>query len=200
MQFSTTVQRLARGLALAGIVASSSAFAQAPAAQAAPGRGTANRYTATAANVGRVSGETITVDLIRWSTDEERDAAAKALASDDGLLATLQGAPNLGYIWRSGSGFGSFVRYAHRFSAADGQHVVLVTDSDLTSWKQMTPGTEPSFTLIEVVMPASGTGSGKMSLSNKVTSDADNATLRLEDYASAQVSLRSVEHHPGSAN
>jgi len=200
MQFSTTVQRLARGFALAGIVASASAFAQAPATPAASGKGTADRYTATAANVGRVSGETITVDLIRWSTDEERDAAAKALASDDGLLETLKGAPNLGYIWRSGSGFGSFVRYAHRFSAADGQHVVLVTDSDLNSWKQITPGTEPSFTLIEVVMPASGTGTGKMSLSGKVTSDAANKTLRLEDYASAQVSLRSVEHHPGSAN
>lgn len=200
MQFSTTVKCLARGLALAGIVATSSVFAQTPETPAAAGKGTADRYTATAANVGRVSGETITVDLIRWSTDVERDAAAKALASDDGLLETLKGAPNLGYIWRSGSGFGSFVRYAHRFSAADGQHVVLITDSDLNSWKQITPGTEPSFTLIEMIMPASGTGSGKMSLSSKVTRDAANKTLRLEDYASAQVSLRSVVHHPGSAN
>jgi hypothetical protein len=47
MQFSTSVQCLARGLALVGIVASSSAFAQAPATPAEPGMGTADRYTAT---------------------------------------------------------------------------------------------------------------------------------------------------------
>ena len=45
----------------------------AAAAPAAPGAGVSDRYVATAANLAGVAGETITVDLIRWSTDAERD-------------------------------------------------------------------------------------------------------------------------------
>src|SRR5688500_13642592 len=77
---------------------------QAKPAATAPGKGTADRYTATATNLGGVTGETITVDLIRWSTDAEREKVVATL-KDKGekeLLAVLQQAPNIGYIWRSG--------------------------------------------------------------------------------------------------
>jgi hypothetical protein len=175
-------------------------------AVSAPGKGTADRYTATATNLGGVTGETITVDLIRWSTDAERDKVVATL-KDKGekeLLTVLQQAPNIGYIWRSGSGFGSFVRYAFRWKAADGEHVVLATDSDLNTWKQVgapiTPGApqpEPQFTVIELVRPGAAAAAGKMSLGAKVVSDADAKTIRLENYTAAPVTLKGVRHQQG---
>jgi hypothetical protein len=119
---------------------------------------------------------------------------------DARLLEALRESPTLGYIWRSGSSFGVFVRYAHKYTAADGEHVVLITDSDLRLWKGVITGpTEPAFTLIEMVAVPSGSGTGKMSLGNTVVQDAENQTLRLDDYAAAQVTLRMVKQQPVAA-
>ena len=178
---------------------------------APPGKGTADRYTATAANLGRVTGETITVDLIRWSTDAERDKVVATFKEkgDKELLPVLQGSPNIGYIWRSGSGFGSFVRYAYRWKGSDGEHVVLATDSDLNDWQKMATakpaaGAAPAavypFTVIEIVLPAAGPSAGKMSLAAKVISDTVNKTIRLDNYTAAPVTLRGVRHQKGAAS
>jgi hypothetical protein len=173
-----------------------------PAAMAPPGKGTADRYTATAANLKGVAGETITIDLIRWSSDAERDklvATFTKSAKDAG--PALAAAPNIGYIWRSGSAFGSFVRYAYKFKGSDGEHVVLATDSDLTAWQGATKPAEGAypFTVIEIVTPASGVASGKTSLGGKITTDTDNKTIRLDNYAGSQVALRGVRHMKGAA-
>lgn len=178
---------------------------------APPGKGTADRYTATAANLGRVTGETIAIDLIRWSTDAERDKVVATFKEkgDKELLLALQASPNIGYIWRSGSGFGSFVRYAYRWKGSDGEHVVLATDSDLNDWQRMATakpaaGAAPAavypFTVIEMVLPAAGPGAGKMSLAANVISDTVNKTIRLDNYTAAPVALRGVRHQKGAAS
>jgi hypothetical protein len=173
-----------------------------PAATAPASAG--ERFTAKAVNLGAITGETITVDLIRWSTDAERDAIV-ATMKDKGAqetFAALQKSPNLGYIWRSGSGLGAFVRYAYKFKAADGEHVVVATDSDLNSWKQGPgkPAAEAAaslpFTLIEMVITPSGASAGKMSLAGKVVSDAEHKTLRLDGYAAAPAVLQGVKRAP----
>ena len=205
MHVSPSQFRRVKGLALAGVLAvSSTAFAQtaapkpaAPAAApaaAAPSKGAAERFTGMAANLPTVAGETITIDLIRWSTDAERDKVVGA-KDDKERLATLQASPNLGYIWRSGSGFGSFIRYAVKFKDAGGEHTVLVTDADLSAWKGAAAAT-PTFTLLELA-PAAGLTVGKLSVGGKVTVDAANKTLKLDGFAAAPVAIRAVKHQKG---
>lgn len=206
MQFSPNSQRRMKGLALVGVLAASTAFAQTAAKPATPtpaadtaaatGKGTSDRFTGTAAGLPNVAGETITVDLIRWSTDDERGKVVGA-KDDKDRLSVLQGGPNLGYIWRSGSGFGSFIRLATKFKAADGEHIVLVTDADLSSWKGAASAT-PTFTVLELA-PAAGVLVGKLSVGGKVAVDAANKTLKLDGFAAAPVAVRAVKHQKGGA-
>ena len=182
------------------------AKAAAPApAVAAPGKGTADRYVGTVApSLAGIAGETVTVDLIRWSADADRDKLVTTLKDkgDKDFAAALAAAPSLGYIWRSGSGFGSFVRYATKWKAADGEHVVLITDSDLANW-----GTKPGaaaaparypYAVIELTLAAAAPA-GKTSHAGKVVADADAKTVRLEDFKTAPVALRGVKHIKGGA-
>ena len=182
------------------------AKAAAPApAVAAPGKGTADRYVGTVApSLAGIAGETVTVDLIRWSADADRDKLVTTLKDkgDKDFAAALAAAPSLGYIWRSGSGFGSFVRYATKWKAADGEHVVLITDSDLANW-----GTKPGaaaaparypYAVIELTLAAAAPA-GKTSHAGKVVTDADAKTVRLEDFKTAPVALRGVKHIKGGA-
>lgn len=170
-------------------------------APAAPAQGTVARYTATAApGLKGVAGETVTIDIMRWSTDAEKDkiVATYAKDGDKGAGPALAAAPNIGYVWRSGSAFGSFVRYAYRFKAADGEHIVLATDSDLSSWQGS--GAKPGgpITLIEIVMPGAGVATGKTSLGGKIVADAEQKSLRIDAYAGAPVALRGVRLTKGS--
>ena len=174
-------------------------------AVAAPGKGTADRYVGTAApSLAGIAGETVTVDLIRWSADADRNTLV-ALLKDKGdkdFAAALAAAPSLGYIWRSGSGFGSFVRYATKFKAADGEHVVLITDSDLVNWGTK-PGTAATpakypYAVIELTLAAAAPA-GKTSPAGKVVADADAKSVRLEDFKTAPVAIRGVKHIKGGA-
>ncbi len=174
-------------------------------AVAPPGKGTADRYVGTVApSLAGIAGETVTVDLIRWSADADRDKLVATLKDkgDKDFAAALAAAPSLGYIWRSGSGFGSFVRYATKFKAADGEHVVLITDSDLVNWATK-PGTAAAaakypYAVIELTLAAAAPA-GKTSHAGKVVADADAKTVRLEDFKTAPVAIRGVKHIKGGA-
>jgi hypothetical protein len=174
-------------------------------ALAAPGKGTADRYVGTVApSLAGIAGETVTVDLIRWSADADRDTLVATLKGkgDKDFAAALAAAPSLGYIWRSGSGFGAFVRYAAKWKAADGEHVVLITDSDLVHWGAK-PGTAAApaqypYAVIELTL-ATAAPAGKTSHAGKVVADTDAKTVRLEDFKTAPVALRGVKHIKGGA-
>ena len=174
-------------------------------AVAAPGKGTVDRYVGTIApSLAGIAGETVTVDLMRWSADADRDTLVATLKDkgDKDFAAALAAAPSLGYIWRSGSGFGSFVRYATKWKAADSEHVVLITDSDLVNWGT-NPGTAPAaarypYAVIEFALTATAPA-GKTSHAGKVVADADAKTVRLEDFKTAPVAIRGVKHIKGGA-
>lgn len=184
--------------------------AAAPAAAAkplvldAPGKGTADRFGGMAAGLPGINGETVTIDLVRWSTDAERDKLVATLKEkgDKEFATALGQAPNLGYVWRSGSGFGAFIRYAAKFKAADGEHVVIVTDSDLALW-QSKPGSAAApvkypYAVIELSMAAAGPV-GKTSHAGKVVADGDAKSVRLEDFKTAPVAIKGVKHVKGGA-
>ncbi|MGE0392474.1 MAG: hypothetical protein AB7I25_07575 [Vicinamibacterales bacterium] len=193
----------AAGTAKPAATAKPKPAAAAPALNA-PGKGTADRYVGTVGtSLAGVSGETITVDLIRWSTDAERDGLVAALAKGDKeFAAALAQSPSLGYIWRSGSGFGSFVRLAAKWKAADGEHVVLVTESDLATWASK-PGSAAAppkypYAVIELAMTPAAPA-GKTSHAGKVIADPAAKTVRLEDFKTAPIALRGVKHIKGGA-
>ena len=188
--------------------ATPAATAAAPAAKAvaleAPGKGTADRFGGVAANLPGIDGETVIIDLIRWSTDAERDKLVATLKDkgDKEFASALGQAPSLGYMWRSGSGFGAFVRYATKFKAADGEHVVIVTDSDLATWVNK-PGATAApakypYAVVELSVAAAAPA-GKTSLAGKVIADGDVKSVRLEDFKTAPVALKGVKHIKGGA-
>ena len=89
------------------------AAAQTTGAAAAAPTGIVAEFKGTAANLERVAGETLTIDIRRWSTDDERGKLFTAYAQGAPQAAeSMQKAESVGYIWRSGSGLGQSVRYA----------------------------------------------------------------------------------------
>ncbi|MBM3771468.1 MAG: hypothetical protein FJW27_09350 [Acidimicrobiia bacterium] len=188
---------VAFGLALTPALAQTAKPAPSPtAAPASAATGVVASFKGTAANLERVAGETITIDIRRWSTEEERSKLVAAYSQGAQQAAEgMQKAESVGYIWRSGSGLGQSVRYAIDTKLPDGrQRVVLVTTENILEWNRR-PGaasTEPAppLTAVELRLPAAGPGEGK--LSAKVTADSAGKLLTIDGYEAAPVVFRGV--------
>jgi hypothetical protein len=165
------------------------------------------RFSATTAGIDIGTGEagksdTLKVDLLRWSTDMERDQLVSALAkSEKDFLDALAKQPSAGYLWTGGS-VGVTVRYAYRLPLEGGDRVILAADRRLNSggpgvWKATSgPGEHDyPFTLIELRI-AKGVGEGRMSLAGAVGVDGEAKTVALDSYASAPVLLKNVKREP----
>ena len=160
-------------------------------------KGPVERYTATTANVNG-AGEPITIELLRYSTDADRDKLASVLAwyGEKEVAAAM---PTVGYLWTSASA-GYSIRYAYRVTGTDGgQRIILLTDRKLgawnpDAWKPTTPGSpdENSFSVIELRLNKAGQGEGKTSLTTKVTFEAATKSIALENYAAQPVIFKSV--------
>src|SRR5688572_16811649 len=96
-------------------------------------KGPIERYTATTANVAS-SGEPVTIELLKLSTDADRDRLLSVLAwYGDKEVATAM--PTVGYLWTGTSAAGYSIRYAYKVAAADGsQRIILLTDRKLGAW------------------------------------------------------------------
>lgn len=160
-------------------------------------KGPIERFAATGINISN-AGEPVNIDLIRWSTDAERERLISVLAwyGEREMPGSL---PTIGYVWTSESA-GYSVRYAHRVAAPDGsQRVILMTDRPIggspQSWKPVgaTVATQDyPFTVIELRLNKAGQGEGKTSITHKITVDATAKTIALENYAAAPVLLSKV--------
>lgn len=188
---------LALGLGLAPAIAQTTKPTPSPAAAPAPATtGIVAHFRGTAVNLERVAGETITIDIRRWSTDDERAKLFAAYSQGAQQAAEgMQKAESVGYIWRSGSGLGQSVRYAFDTKLPDGrQRVVLVTTDNILEWNRRpgTASTEPAppLTVLELRLPAAGPGEGK--LSAKVRADSAGQLLTVEGYETAPLALRGV--------
>ena len=80
-------------------------------------KGPIERYTATTTNVNG-AGEPVTIELLKWSTDADRDKLASVLAWY-GEKEVPSAMPTVGYLWTSASA-GYSIRYAYRIPVADG--------------------------------------------------------------------------------
>jgi hypothetical protein len=162
---------------------------------------TVPHYTATTVNTSS-PGDIVRFDLLRWSTDAERDQLFEAVSSanDSALAGLLQRAPTIGYIWTTESA-GYPLRYAYRVALADGgERIILAIDRPLGSfepqrWKLSASAkpTDYSYTIIELHLSKAGLGEGKSSLTANVIADKDAKTIALENYPAVQVMFQGVK-------
>jgi hypothetical protein len=164
-------------------------------------------YNGTTVNMTPGAGVALSIQILRWSPDADRDKVIAAVTGktdkDADLAKTLQDTPTVGYIWTGGS-LGYSLKYAHRQTLPDGsEQVVVVTDRPLGSWERTGPwkasagtATERPFTVIEMHLNKGGDGQGKMSLSAPFAVDDKTKALGLVNYGSATVLLKDVKHKP----
>ena len=161
-------------------------------------KGPIERYTATSANVGG-AGEPITIEVLKWSTEADRDRLTSVLAwyGQDEVAGAL---PTVGYLWTSASA-GYSLRYAYRIPSNDGsQRIILMTDRKLGAWSpeawkptgNATTADSNPFSIIELRVNRAGQGEGKASLTTKVTFEAASKSIALENYGAQPVILRGV--------
>jgi len=159
------------------------------------------RYTATTANTSS-PGDPVRFDLLRWSTDAERNQlfAAVGATGESTLAGLLQRAPTIGYIWTTESA-GYPLRYAYRAAMPDGgERIIMAIDRQLGSYEpqrwKLTGGAklmDYPFTIIELHFSKAGLGEGKASLATKVDADKDAKTIALENYGGAPVLFMGVK-------
>lgn len=167
--------------------------------------GPAATYTAMAVNMNRPSGRaTSSVQIVvnHWSTDETRDRLLDVLMKQgpDKLLDALRKTPRVGYI-RTPDSIGYDLHYARRTALGDGaERVVLATDRPIGFWEaaNATRSLEYPFTVIELHLKPNGQGEGKMSIATKITADAKDKLIVLEDYGQQPVLLQSVRRENSS--
>jgi hypothetical protein len=156
-------------------------------------------FTGTSVNVTG-AGDALQIDLLRWSSDAEREQfIAAAEKGDKELQSMLEKGQTLGYVWTSESA-GYSVRYAYRTKMPDGtERMVIATDRALGSWNPQiwkpvgaVKGNEYPFTVLELRITPKG-GEGKASLLAKVIVDKAAKTLALDGYATAPVVLKNVK-------
>jgi hypothetical protein len=157
-------------------------------------------FRGTLVNVAGEAGRAVSADIIRWSTDAERDKITAAAAKGDtALLDVLKGMPTQGYVW-TGESVGYQIRYAWKGTLPNGsERIILATDRllgsfGLTPWKPAPPATETSyaFTVLEIRIPKGGTGEAKTSLAAKISPDTAAKTVALDNYMAAPVIVKNV--------
>lgn len=199
---------ISAGLAGLVIVASSeTALAQTP-SKAEPPKQT-ETFTGTTVNLAPGAGENISIHVLRWSTDADRQRLAAVIKDkgDAGLQAVFEESPSLGILWTSES-LGYSLRFAHRVALPDGgERIIVVTGRRLGFWSQgnlwkavgQPAAPDYPFTAVELRLNRRGQGEGKMSLAAKVTFEPDAKTLALENYASGPILIKDVKRTRSSA-
>ena len=191
---------LRRGPALALLVAGTLAASMFQIAEA-QSKGAIESFAGTTVNVTGAP-DPLKIDLLRWSTDAEREQVFTALSSkgETEFISVLAKQPTLGYLWTSESA-GYSVRYAYKMSLPDGgERVVIATDKKLGSWNPQiwkptgsAAGNPYEFTVLELHLNRRGIGEGKSSLFAKITADNTGKTIALENYTAATLVLKDVK-------
>lgn len=160
------------------------------------------KFSAATTNLGRDSGIPIQIDLLRFTTDADRQELVAAVAGKgiEALQPQLAGKPSLGFLWTNSS-VGYLIRYAARSPLpGGGERIVIATDRVLGSyglqpWQPAPPAEATTYplTVLELQFDGKGTGQGTFSLATRITVDAEARTLGLEPSPAAQRLLKNVK-------
>jgi hypothetical protein len=155
-------------------------------ALAAP-RALAATFTATTANMTPAD-VVLRVQILEWQDAGARVEAVASIAGGAEATTPLAKLPTVGYVWPSGRPVGYSVKYAHRELSPDGrERITLVTDKrlgsyDFRGWSAAPPAApnDLPYSIVELELDSSGTGSGRLSLAGNVLLDEQAGTVALE--------------------
>ena len=154
-------------------------------------------FTAFAASMGSGRAGVITININRWSTDQEREMLLTTLQEfgREKLIDTLMRIPPVGYM-RTANSMGYDLYYARNNVAPDGgRHVVIATNRNVgmreaaTSQRSM----QYQLTMIEIHLDKDGKGEGKMVPAGKVSWDVENKKIEIENYQAQPVDFLNVK-------
>lgn len=159
------------------------------------------RYRAFAVNMnggGRTNAGVVDIGISRWSTEAERDALITTLQEkgSTALLDALIKQPECGFI-KMPNTLGWTLFYARKTDMPDGgQRLVIATNRRLGFGEvsRQTRSVDYDFTLIEIHFPkGGGKGEGKLAAAAKVSWDAKEHKIEVENYQAMPVLLKNVE-------
>jgi hypothetical protein len=171
----------------------------ASAVEAAP-RLPLDTFTATTAHM-TPAGLQLRIQIIEWQETEARAEVVATLAAGADAPTPLGKLPTVGYAWPSGSPVGYSLKYAHREPTGDGrERITLITDKrlgsyDFKGWSVASPAVnnDAPYSVIELYVSDSGTGSGTLSLAGDVVLDEEAGTVSLQSGAGAPALLENVK-------
>jgi hypothetical protein len=146
--------------------------------------------------VGGMSG-VVQITIERWTTDAERQSLLDTLKAQGqkATLAELMKLPQVGYIQMPGS-LGYALFYARQNPQPDGsRNIVIATDRALSAGQvvaQSLRTNEYGFSVVEIHMPKTGEGEGKIVGSAKVEIDPATQKIAVQNYSGEPVSLMRV--------
>ena len=192
---SKTVQWLSCMVAAIGLIAAD-AYAAAPLV--------ADTFTATTANM-TPAGVTLRMQVIQWQEGAARTEVVATLAAGADASTPLAKLPTVGYVWPNGSPVGYSVKYANHAPEPNGnERVTLVTDKrlgsyDFKGWSAPTAGGNATpYSVIELEVNSSGTGTGTLSLAAEVLLDETTGNVALKPGAPSL--LTNVKREPSGTN
>jgi hypothetical protein len=161
-----------------------------------------DRFTATTVSMTPADIQ-LRIDVREWSDEAGRAAVVDALANESDVATALRELPTLGYVWRSDSGVGYSVKYAHRIETQDGERVTFVTDKklgahDFKPWAADGGASVPEldYSVIELYLSDGESGDGSLSLGANVELDRQNQLVHLDAAADAPRLLKDAKLEP----
>ena len=154
------------------------------------------RFAAFAVNMNRGAAGSVEVVINRWSSDADRDRLMSVMfdKGQERLLQELQKMPRMGYI-RTPGRIGWDIHFAAHVPAKDGgERIVLVTDRHM-GFREVANrhrSVDYPFTIIELNMPKSGDGDGKITVATRIIPDKGGRIVTLENYDIQPVLLTKV--------
>ncbi len=145
--------------------------------------------------VGGMSG-VVQITIDRWTTDAERADLLNTLKEQgpNATMIALMKRPQVGYIQMPGS-LGYALFFARDNVQPDGSHkIVLATDRALSAGQVATAQytNQYDYSVVEIHMPKTGEGEGKIVLAAKVFVDPKTDKVEIQNYNGEPVSLMRV--------
>ena len=154
-------------------------------------------FTCFAASLGTGKASIVEIAIYRWSTDEERERLLTTLQEfgQDKLLAELEKIrPPVGYM-RTPNSIGYDLYYARNNPMPDGSRKVVLATNRRVSFREASNNTRSmqyQFTLIEIHIDKNGKGEGKLVPAAKVSWDAKEKKIEIENYNALPLDLINV--------
>ena len=154
------------------------------------------RFAAFAVNMNRGAAGSVELVINRWSSDADRDRLMSVMfdKGQERLLQELQKMPRMGYLRTPGS-IGWDIHFAAHVPAKDGgERIVLVTDRHM-GFREVANrhrSVDYPFTIIELNVPKSGDGDGKITVATRIIPDRGGRIVTLENYDIQPVLLTKV--------